>query len=52
MVERLAGNPEVGGSNPGSGSNFSLEILQSVDSSFILFIVLYLFNLRKVWHQE
>ena len=27
VVERRAGNPEVRGSNPGSGSNFSLEIL-------------------------
>ena len=27
MVERRARNPEVRGSNPGSGSNFSLENL-------------------------
>ena len=27
VVERRAGNPEVRGSNSGSGSNFSLEIL-------------------------
>ena len=27
VVERRARNPEVRGSNPGSGSNFSLEIL-------------------------
>ena len=26
VVERRARNPEVQGSNPGSGSNFSLEI--------------------------
>ena len=26
VLERRAGNPEVRGSNPGSGSNFSLEI--------------------------
>ena len=26
VVERRARNPEVRGSNPGSGSNFSLEI--------------------------
>ena len=29
MVEHRARNPEVRGSNPGSGSNFSLEILES-----------------------
>ena len=28
MAERRARNPEVQGSNPGSGSDFSLEILQ------------------------
>ena len=28
VVERRARNPEFRGSNPGSGSNFSLEILQ------------------------
>ena len=28
VVERRARNPEVRGSNPGSGSKFSLEILQ------------------------
>ena len=27
VVERRAGNPQVRGSNPGSSSNFSLEIL-------------------------
>ena len=27
VVERRARNPEVRGSNPGSGSNFSFEIL-------------------------
>ena len=29
-VERRARNPEVRGSNPGYGSNFSLEILYNV----------------------
>ena len=28
VVERWARNPEVQGSDPGSGPNFSLEILQ------------------------
>ena len=28
VAERLARNPEVRGSNPGSGSSFSLEILK------------------------
>ena len=29
MAERRARNPEVRGSNPGSGSSFSLEILKN-----------------------
>ena len=38
MVERQARNPEVRGSNPGSGSNFSLEILQYLLLYILLFV--------------
>ena len=36
VVERRARNPEVRVSNPGSGSNFSLEILYCISYILIL----------------